>query len=60
MQFRLGRHPSGKAQTNERWGHKSVWRVPDNGYVTPRLRRDGLVHAIGLNACISSDIDDAD
>jgi hypothetical protein len=41
-------HPSGKPVSNNDWRPaRSTWRVPDQGYVTPRLQRH-TTNAIGF------------
>ena len=41
-------HPSGRPIKNNRVVGRPIWRVPDDGYVTPRLREDRNVTAIGF------------
>lgn len=53
-------HPSGAPVRRDKIGVRSIWRVPDDGYVIPRLqpgRRE--TYAIGFTARICAD-DDGD
>lgn len=55
---KLKPHPSGRPIPERCVGVRSIWRVPDEGPVTPRLRAEGLVQAIGFRAEIVSPDDD--
>lgn len=44
-------HPSGKPIKREPRKSGSIWRVPVDGYVTPRLRQEQKPDAIGF--CVS-------
>lgn len=41
-------HPSGKPKRERKVVGRSVWRVPEDGYVTPRLRKSETKDAIGF------------
>lgn len=42
------RHPSEKPVRNDRPKGGQIWRVPSDGYVTPRLREGARKDAIGF------------
>lgn len=61
MEFRAARHPSGQPMTRERVVGRSIWRVPDDGPVTPRLRtprRD--LSLVGFTHSFASEDDDSE
>jgi hypothetical protein len=41
-------HPSGKPKRERKVVGRSIWRVPEDGYVTPRLRKQDTKDAIGF------------
>ena len=41
-------HPSGKPRRERKIVGRPVWRVPEDGYVTPRLRKAEGAQAIGF------------
>lgn len=41
-------YPGGRPVREPRVVGRSIWRVPDDGYVTPRLRKDSNIQAIGF------------
>lgn len=47
-------HPSGRPIQRPAVGVKSIWRVPEDGYVTPRLRQSERTNAIGFTARIGA------
>ena len=51
-------HPSGRPIKEQKQGVKSIWRVPEDGYVIPRLRDKGSINAIGFTARICADDED--
>jgi hypothetical protein len=53
-------HPSGRPLRNEREVGRPIWRVPDDGYVTPRLRLKTYESAIGFTARLTAQEDDED
>ena len=55
-------HPSGRPIRQSKTGVKSIWRVPEDGYVLPRLRQGEPANAIGFTAriCASDWNDDFD
>jgi len=44
------KHPSGRPIRNERQKGRPLWRIPDDGYVTPSLRKRELTPAIGFTS----------
>jgi hypothetical protein len=46
--IKVARHPSGRPISSERTIYLSQHRIPENGALTPRLRREGLSEAIGF------------
>lgn len=38
MEFRCRTHPSGRPLDQRNVYERRVWRIPDDGFVTPRLR----------------------
>lgn len=53
-------HPSGRPIREGRVVARSVWRVPDDGYVTPRLRERHGAQAIGFTASLYSEADETE
>lgn len=43
-------HPSGRPIRKEVRKGRQIWRIPEDGYVTPRLRQDPPKDAIGFCA----------
>lgn len=48
-------HPSGRPIHNRLVKGPQIWRVPDDSYVTPRLRLKEFTSAIGFTAHLTSD-----
>lgn len=48
-------HPSGRPIRHIEKRGLSIWRVPEEGFVTPRLRQSLKTEAIGFLATASSD-----
>lgn len=51
-------HPSGAPIRRTQVGIRSIWRVPDDGPVTPGLRRRDGAYAVGFTARICAEDDD--
>jgi hypothetical protein len=58
MTDRHPRHPSEKPIRTSKWGVKSIFRIPDDGSVIPRLREQVGARAIGFTARIAPDDDE--
>lgn len=41
-------HPSGRPKRERRVVGRTIWRVPDDEYVTPRLKKSETKDAIGF------------
>jgi hypothetical protein len=55
----MKKHPSGRPIRDERIIGRSIWRVPDKGYVTPRLQDEkSNITAIGFVADLTSKDDE--
>jgi hypothetical protein len=52
------RHPSEKPVRYPKIGVCSIWRVPGDGPVIPRLQKPEGVHAIGFTARICAEDDE--
>lgn len=51
-------HPSGRPIRKGQYGVKSIYRVPEDGPVIPRLREQRTAQAIGFTARICAEDDD--
>ena len=54
------RHPSGRPIHREVRKGRPIWRIPDDGFNTPRLRQKPLKDAIGFVHGVRQDDDDWD
>lgn len=53
------RHPSGRPIRYEETKRRPIWRVPDHGPVTPRLKpQENKTYAIGFHAALTAEDED--
>lgn len=58
MSEKRPQHPSGRPISRPKCGIRSIWRIPDEGPVTPGLQKKEGAYAVGFTARICPEDDE--